>query len=158
MQATICSSDSWHCDDGHTASMTSNLSEDEWHRGGPPVGPYGPPAGHGRFPFNSPSYIRPPFEYGPLPFAQGQPGPGGYNRHGEMHRPYVVQPMVPGQPGLSLAHGMYSNQLPCDGFYGPPGVAGPHYGSVVDGREMAMIRMSGASLHGGYPSFMGQSV
>lgn len=150
------SSDSWHCDDGHTASMTSNLSEDEWHRGGPPVGPYGPPAGHGRFPFNSPSYMRPPFEYGPLPFAQGQPGPGGYSRHGEMYRPYVAQPMVPGQPGLSRGHGMYSNQLPYDGYYGPPGVTGPHYGSAVDEREMAMIRMGGPSLHGGYPQNQGR--
>lgn len=150
------SSDSWHCDDGHTASMTSNLSEDEWHRGGPPVGPYGPPTGHGRFPFNSPGYMRPPFEYGPLPFAQGQPGPGGYSRPGEMYRPHVAQPMVPGHPGLSHTHGMYSNQLPYDGYYGPPGVTGPHYGSAIDEREMAMVRMGGPSLHGGYPQNQGR--
>lgn len=143
----FASSDSWHSDDGYTVSMTSNLSEDEWHKGGPPVGPYGPPAGHDRFPFNSPNYMRPPFECGPLPYAQGQPGPGGYSRHAEMYRPYVAQPMVPGQPGLSLGHGMY----PYDGYYGPPGVTGPHYGSAVDEREMAMIRMAGGALHGGYP-------
>ena len=40
---------------------------------------------------------------------------------------------------------------PYDGYYGPPGVTGPHYGSVVDEREMAMIRMAGGALHGGYP-------
>lgn len=154
---TFVSSDSWHCEDGHTASMTSNLSEDEWHRGGPPVGPYGPPTGHGRFPFNSPGgYMRPPFEYGPLPFAQGQPGPGGYGRPGEMYRPCVAQPMVPGQPGLSRGHGMYSNQLPYDGYYGPPGVTGPHYGSAMGEREMAMVRMGGPSLHGGYPQNQGR--
>lgn len=149
----FASSDSWHSDEGYsyTASMTSNLSEDEWHKGGPPVGPYGPPAGHGRFSFNSPNFMRPPFEYGPLPYVQGQTGPGGYSRHGEMYRPYVAQPMVPGQPGLSLGQGMY----PYDGYYGPPGVTGPHYGSAVDEREMAMVRMGGAALHGGYPQNQG---
>ena len=56
-----------------------------------------------------------------------------------MYRPYVV----PSQPRFSLGHKMYSNQSLYDGYYGPPGIKGPHCGNNVDEREIAMIRMVG---------------
>lgn len=150
--------DSWHYDDGVSNRTASNLTEEEWHRTGPPVAPYGPPGGQGRFPFTTPGYIRPPFEYGPIPYAQRPHGPGGYGRQGEMYGPYVAQPMVAGRPGVPLGNSMYPNQLPFDGYYGPPGIPGSHYGNV-DEREIAMTRIGGGpGMYGGYPHYQGHPV
>ncbi|KAH9315033.1 hypothetical protein KI387_023660, partial [Taxus chinensis] len=154
-QTFVRTKDSWRYDDGHRNCTPSNQIEDEWCRGGPPVGPYGTPAGQGRFPFTPPGYIRPTFDYGPVPYAQRPPGSGGYGRHGEMYGPYVAQPMVAGRPGVPLGHSMYPNQLPFDGYYGPPGVPGSKYGNL-DEREMAMMRMGGGpGMYGGYPHNQG---
>ncbi|XP_059074374.1 protein MODIFIER OF SNC1 1 isoform X2 [Cryptomeria japonica] len=150
--------DSWHYDDGINNCTASKLTEEEWHRAGPPVAPYGPPGGQVRFPFTAPGYIRPAFEYGPVPYAQRPHGPGGYGRQGEMYGPYMAQPMVAGRPGVPLGNSLYPNQLPFDGYYGPPGIPSSHYGNI-DEREMAMTRMgAGPGMYGGYPHYQGHPV
>eukprot|EP01018_Ginkgo_biloba_P014485 Gb_16752 [translate_table: standard] len=149
-------SDSWHCDDGRRPPPPSSMTEDEWRRGGPPIGPYGPSGGPGRFPFNPTGYMR-PFEFGPVPYAQGPSGPAGYTRHGEMYGPFMAPPaIVPGRPGIPMGHSMYPSQLPYDGYYGPPGVAGARYGGV-DERDIAMMRMGGGpGVYGSFPHNQGR--
>lgn len=150
--------DSWHYDDGINNPTASKLTEEEWHRAGPPVAPYGPPGGQGGFPFPAPGYIRPAFEYGPIPYTQRPHGPGGYGGQGEMYGPYGAQPMVAGRPGVPIGNNMYPNQLPFDGYYGPRGIPGSRYRNV-DEREMAMTRMGGGSgMYGGYPHYQGHPV
>jgi hypothetical protein len=143
--------DTWRREPGHGAAPGGGPSDDNWRRGGPPVGPYGPP-GPGRFQ-PDPAFMHQQ-RYGPGPGPgpygrNGGPGPGGYGRQGDMYgnaAPFGRPGVGPPRPG-PMGAGMYQGG-PYDNYYGPPG---PGYGNM-DEREMMMLGMNGPpGMYGNYP-------
>ncbi|CAM6128867.1 unnamed protein product [Calypogeia fissa] len=145
--------DTWRREPGHGAAPGGGPSDDNWRRGGPPVGPYGPP-GPGRFQ-HDPAFMHQQ-RYGPGPGPgpygrSGGPGPGGYGRHGDMYgntAPFGRPGGAPPRPGPPMGPGMYQGPGPYENYYGPPG---PGYGNM-DEREMMMLGMNGPpGIYGNYP-------